>query len=452
MVTSALEARDRARLWLAAPIAVFLLAAGLAAVGGRRSFVLAEVERVFQAQRPWRTLVPVWHVHASDSLYLVLLKGWLHIGSSEAAVRAPSIAAVACAAAVVYALGVRLFDRPIGLAAGAMFATSAYTAGAGRETGPLAFAMLAAAVATLLFVVARSSGGRLAWGAYTVVATASVYVHASCTLVLVAHAAMLVFGCRPTRRAWVSVAAVSAIAAPAVVAVLAAHRHLIDPLVQPSLGDVGRATHDASGRNVLLLALALFGAALLVREAAAGDNVPTLALLSAWTGTPLAAALALSIARPSLDERYLAVSTPALCLLAAVGLARIPRRELLAAAAVATLAFSSARLVQLDRNTTESWRAAISYVASSKRAGDRIVVAPARAIGAFSYYAGPDRGSISPGGPVSFVVVRAIDHAGAVAAARKAVHAPAYALRRERRFGRHLWVQEWDRTGLGVRN
>jgi mannosyltransferase len=448
VVASASEARGRTRLWLAAPVAVSLLAAGLAAVGARRSFELAEVERVLQAHRSWKTLAPVWHPHASDSLYLILLKGWLHVGSSEAAVRAPSIAAVGCSAAVVYALGARLFDRPVGLAAGAAFAASAYTAGAGREAGPLAFAMPAAAVATWLFVVARSSGSRLAWSAYVLVAGASVYIHASCALVLVAHAAMLVFGARPTRRAGISVAAASAIAAPAVVAVLTAHRHLIDPLMQPSLGDVGRAAHDASGRNVLLLGLAVLGAALLVREAAAGDNPSTLALLAAWTGTPLAAVLALSLARPSLDERYLAVSTPALCLFAAVGLVRIPRRELLAAAAVTTLALGSARLVQLDRHATESWRAAISYVTSSKHAGDRIVVAPARALSAFSYYAGPDRGSLSPGGPTSFVVVRAVDEAAAVAAARKAVHAPAYALRGERRFGRHLRVQEWDRTGL----
>jgi len=448
VVASVPEARGRARLWLAAPVAVSLLAAGLAAVGARRSFELAEVERVLQAHNSWRTLVPVWHTQASDSLYLILLKGWLHVGSSEWAVRAPSIAAVACTAGVVYALGARLLDRPVGLAAGAMFATSAYTVGAGREAGPLAFAMLAAAIATWLFVLARSSGSRLAWSAYVLVAAASVYVHASSALVLVAHAAMVLFGSRPARRVTVSVAVASALATPAVVAVLAAHRHLIDPLTQPSLGDAARAAHDASGRNVLLLALALVGVGLLVREAAAGDNVPTLALLAAWTGTPLAAALALSIARPSLDERYLAVSTPALCLLAGVGLIRIPMRELVAAAAVATVALGSARLVQLDRHATESWRAAISYVTSSKHAGDRIVVAPARAISAFSYYAGPDRGSLSPGGPVSFVVVRAVDEAGAVAAARTAVHAPAYALRGERRFGRHLWVQEWDRTGL----
>ena len=40
MVASVPEARGRARLWLAAPVAVSLLAAGLAAVGARRSFEL----------------------------------------------------------------------------------------------------------------------------------------------------------------------------------------------------------------------------------------------------------------------------------------------------------------------------------------------------------------------------------------------------------------------------
>ncbi len=308
--------------------------------------------------------------------------------------------------------------------------------------------MLAAAIATWRFLVAVASGSRLAWSAYAAIAVVSVYIHASCALVLVAQAATLLFGRRPTRRAVATVIAVFGLAVPAVVAVLAAHRHVIDPLVQPSLGDLGRAAHDASGRNVVVLALALYGAAVLAREAAAGDDVSTLALLAAWAGLPLAALMALSIARPSLDERYLAVSTPALCLLAGSGLVRLPGRELLAGVAVAAVALSTVRLVQLDHHETESWSAAVSYANSSKEAGERIVVAPARWLSAFSYYAGPDRGSLGPGGPVSFVVVRALDEEDALAAARHAVHAPAYALRGERRFGRHLWVQEWDRTGL----
>jgi mannosyltransferase len=316
----------RRRLWLLAPLAVSLLAGGLASIHVRRSFTLAEVESLLQSHRPWRELVPVWHANAGDSVYLGLLKGWLHVGSSEWVTRVPSVVAVACTAAVVYALGARLFDRSAGLAAGVLFATSAYTLGAGREAEPVALAMLAATVATWLFVTASESEGRIAWSAYAVVAAASVYVHASCVLVLVAHAAMLFFRPGPNARRAVAVTALaSALSAPAVVAVLATHRHLVDPLHQPSLSDVARAMHDASGRNVLLLALAAGGAAALALGLTPRADTSKLALLATWATAPPAGVLIFSIARPSLDPRYLAVSTPALCLLAAVGLVARPR-------------------------------------------------------------------------------------------------------------------------------
>jgi mannosyltransferase len=442
------EARGRARLWIAAPVVLSLVTAALAAVGARRSFTLVEAESVLQSGRPWRDLVPVWHVQASDGIYLGLLKGWLHVGSSEWVARAPSIAAAAATAGVVYALGTRLFDRVAGLAAGALFATSAYTAGLGREAQPLAAAMLAVTLSTWLFLVALDSRRRHAWAAYCAVAALSVYVHPSCALVLVAHAAMLFFGRRATPASIRGAVAAAALATPAVAGVLAARRRLIDPLAQPGLGDVARAVHEASGRNVIVLVVAATGLALLVHAAAAGRRADALALLGVWAGVPLAAVLVLSIARPSLDVRYLAVSTPALSLLGGFGLRRAARREVAAAVALASLALSGVRLAQLDRRTLENWPAAVAYATTTKEQGDRIVIAPPRALSAFSYYAGPGRGSLEAGGATAFVIVRGTNDEAALDAARSAVHVPAYALRGEHRFGRHLRVQEWNRTGL----
>ncbi len=448
MDATAPVASSRARLWLAAPFALSLLTADLAAIHIRRPLVLAEVESVLESRRRWSELVPVWHPQASDGVYLGLLKAWAHAGSSEWVARTPSVVAVACTAGLVYALGAQLFDRLTALAAGTLFATSSTTAGIGREVQPIALAMLAATLATWLFVVARRSRRPGHWVVYAIVAASSVYVHASCALVLVAHAAMLAFGSPPARRAVAATAITAALAAPAVVVVLAVHRHLIDPLRQPGLGDVARAVHDASGRNSVILAVAAIGLALLVYDAATGHGADALALLGAWTAAPLAAVLVLSIARPSLDARYLAVSTPAVSLPGGFGFGRLARREVAAAVGIAILALSGVRLSQLERRTAENWPAVVSYTVRSQQRGARIVIAPARAISAFAYYAGPGRGSLEPGGPAAFVVVRAGSEGAALDAARTSVRAPAYALRNELRFGRHLWVQEWDRTGL----
>jgi mannosyltransferase len=356
--------------------------------------------------------------------------------------------AVALAAATVYALGARLFERHVGLAAGALFAISSYTTGLGRDAGPLALAVLAATVATWLFVVANESGGLTPWCAYAGVAVASVYVHASCALVLLAHGATLVLREHwATRRVLVTSSVIAVLTAPAVVLVLARHRHLIDPLPQPSLADVARAVHDVSGRNVALLALAAGGAAALALGRGIQAETWRLVVLALWACTPLAATLVLSIARPSLDPRYLAVSTPAVALLAAAGLIALSRRELIAVAALATVALTGVRLAQLERSDPENWRAAGSYAEAARGVGERIVVTPARAISAFAYYAGRNKGSLDPGGRVAYVIVRA-DEETALAAARGAVHVPAYALRGTHSFGSLLQVQEWERTGL----
>ena len=67
------------------------------------------------------------------------------------------------------------------------------------------------------------------------VAAVSVYVHASCALVLVAHAAALAFVDRAaTRRTTLVATIAAALAAPAAVQVLAGRRHLVDALGQPS--------------------------------------------------------------------------------------------------------------------------------------------------------------------------------------------------------------------------
>lgn len=436
-------------LWLLAPVAVSALAAGLAAIDVRRSFTLPEVESVLQSERPWRELIPIWHADASGSLYLALLKGWLHVGSAEWIARLPSLAAVALTAALVYMVGARLVDRQAGLAAGVLFAASAYTTGVGGNAGPIALAVLAATLATWLFVVAIESGGAIAWSAYAIVAALSVYIHASCAFVLIAHAAALVLLWPPISRQTIAASAfVVLLASPVVVQVLASHRRLLDALSQPSIADVARAVHDTSGRNVLLIAAAVGGAVAIALGRTAHAETWKLGLLATWATVPPAAVLVLSIARPSLDPRYLAVATPAISLLGAVGLLALPRRELAAAAALVTVALAGVRLVQLERSTTENWRAATAYALFAKGPEDRVVVAPPRAITAFSYYSGRDKGSLTPGGPKVFVVVRADDDATALATSRRAVRPPAYALRGERRFGRHLWVQEWDRTGL----
>jgi mannosyltransferase len=404
---------------------------------------------VLHSRATWRSLVPFRHADASGSVYLALLKGWLHVGSAEWVARAPSVAAVALTAGCVTLLGARLFGRASGLAAGVALASSAAMAGLGREASPLATAVFAATAGTWLFVIALETDRRSVWSAYVVVATASVYVHASCALVLVAHViALWLDGRHPLRRGVIATAAAPLLAAPAVVQVVASPRRVLEPLRQPGLGDLARALHDASGRNVALLGLAAAGAAALALGYRLRAEAWKTSLVVTWAVLPLVGALTLSIVRPSLDPRYLAVASPALALLAGAGLVALARRELVATAAIVMLAVAGVRLERLERANVEDWPAAVSFAETAHTTDGRIVVAPPRAISAFAFYAGADRGSLAAAGSRVLVVARADGDAAALAAAREAVRAPAYALLGMRRFGSRLQVQTWVRTGV----
>src|SRR5581483_8070323 len=127
-----------------------------------------------------------------------------------------------------------------------------------------------------------------------------------------------------------------------------------------------------------------------------------------------------------------------------------PLREALVAALAASLALATVRVVQLERSRTEDWRSGVAAAFAVRRPGERVVVAPPRALTAFARYAGPERGSLVARGPALVVLVRAADAEAALELARRAVRAPAYALRDERRLDERLWLQRWESTGLAA--
>jgi mannosyltransferase len=439
----------RTLLWRLVPLALAAAGVGLAAPRLRRSLTLDETEHIAAARHAWSELVPFHDAAASGSPYHLLLKAWLHVGTSEWVVRLPSVAAIALSAMVVYAVGARVIGREAGAAAGLLFVAGSPVVDASQLAGPLALALLVSLVATWLLVVALETDNVAAWTGYAVAAPLSVWSHASCAAVVVAHGVTVVSraGFWSRRTGVVALLVVLAALAP-IVDSLDGARHRIDPRPQPDLGDVGLALHDASGRNVALLALAAAGVAGYLLRRVPRAEPWRVTLLTSWAVAPLLASLVLSVASPSLDPRYLLASTPALALLGAAALSASPWREVAVTALAATLVPAGYRTVELERKTEENWRAAATYALAAKDPLDRVVVAPARAITAFAYYAGPDRGSTTAGGTTVFVLVRATDQEAALDAARDAVRVPAYALRDVRRFGTHVFVQRWERTGL----
>ncbi|WP_460846142.1 glycosyltransferase family 39 protein [Phytohabitans suffuscus] len=120
--------------------------------------------------------------------YYVLIRVWTTVfGDSDLSLRLPSVLAMAGTAAIVGLIGIRLGSARIGLLAGLTFAILPITTRYGQEARPYAFAVLAAAVATLLLLRMMEGftlGIALAYAAAVMVLGA---MHIVSLLMLAAH-------------------------------------------------------------------------------------------------------------------------------------------------------------------------------------------------------------------------------------------------------------------------
>lgn len=125
-----------------------------------------------------RTIPQLWGmVHNIDAvlgIYYLGLHLWMAVfGQSAAAMRLPSVIAMAAAAAVVALIGRRLGGSLAGLAGGLVFAVIPSVSRYAQEARPYAFAMFFTALATLLFLRAMERPRWSHWAVYAVVLAAA---------------------------------------------------------------------------------------------------------------------------------------------------------------------------------------------------------------------------------------------------------------------------------------
>src|SRR5262249_33952265 len=94
---------------------------------GAKSIWLDEGISIAIARLPWSQLLRVlWQREANMTLYYLLLRCWMTLGSSEGFIRALSVLFSVATVPLLYALGSRLFGRPAGLLAAWLLAINAY--------------------------------------------------------------------------------------------------------------------------------------------------------------------------------------------------------------------------------------------------------------------------------------------------------------------------------------
>jgi mannosyltransferase len=354
--------------------------AGVAALGfglfgiKTRSFWLDEATSIVIARlAPADLLRTVATGEANSSLFYLLLSAWRQLGEGEIRLRLLSVLFGLATIPLLYLVGRRTVGRTAALGACALFAVQPLVIPYMQEVRGYTLAMLLSTAAILAWLHAVETDRVRWWVVFAVVASASLYAHFFCGLVIVALGVLIVSGAVPrTRRMGVAMAVVALAAIPLVAFVLLEDSGQVDwiPVLSPER--VGEVMGALAGGSLALAAVLVLGVVLALArrrdEWSAGRG-----LLGAWLFVPIVAAIVISIWKPLLVPRYLIVVVPPLTLLAADGLLRIRPRIAAVAVLVGALALSVGPLVARADDIGEDWRGAAGWVASVARPGDRVV-------------------------------------------------------------------------------
>jgi len=332
----------------------------------------------------------VREVEASQALYLLVLKPWLALTTTdEWAARLPSVVFAAAACALMVPLGARLLgSRLAGTVAGLFLACNAFSVEWSQQARTYTLAMFAAVVVTYLFVRAADSGSWGWWIAYGVGAGLSIYAHFVVAFVLAAHYPALVALSRSSvvKRWLVGTSLGLLIAAPALDFAVNHDRGQAGWVPPLSSRVVNESVEALGGSNGVLLCLAALGVGLAVCRALQSEDRWRLVLTAAWVTVPFLLALGASLFKPLFTDRYLIVVLPALSLSAALVVTSGGRPAAVAATAVA-LVFALAQVRDWYTGFVEQdWRAAAELVERRASTRDTIVVHPGWLAPVAGYY------------------------------------------------------------------
>ena len=360
----------------------------------RKPFWFDEAFSAEIARLPWHGFLHLlWWREANMSLYYVLLRGWLHLGSSPFFIRSFSVLASLATLSAIYWLGCKLFDRRVGLIAVALLSCNAYHIRYAQEARSYSLFVLLATLSSALFVACVRQPARRNFRGYVLTSVLAVYAHFYALLLIAGH--------------WLSLRALRAEDGSDSQAVSSAMRRAwirIGIAVLPILAFVGKTgagqirwiqrpgwhefleywEHLAgnAGLPLLLLYVAACAAAVLpLRRSLFRQRtewqVWRYQFLLIWLLFPVALTLLLSIARPVFLARYLIFCLPALIILAAAGLASLRKTWMLGVCLAAMLLLSlQGTLSYYDHDfdlERDGGLAAADYVYDRAQPGDAIL-------------------------------------------------------------------------------
>jgi mannosyltransferase len=396
--------RSGERLWT--PLSVVIVAISLV-VGAilrflflvRKTFWFDECFSVEVARLHWHDFAMLlWRREANMSLFYLLLRGWLHFGSSPYFIRSLSVVFSLSALPALFWLAGKLFNRRVAMLSVALLSVNAYHIRYAQEVRSYSLFVLLAILSSGFFVeLLRKPSDRNCCG-YIISSTLAVYSHLFAVLLVTAQWLSLrywlsgrkiagtgtVASGRFLRKAWIWIGVACA---PLLIFAAKTGAGPIRWIQRPRFHDLLRVAEQMAGNDgapLLLLYLAACAFAVFGRETfrePAGESDKwqhwRIRFLLLWWLFPPALILVLSLGRPLFLGRYFIFCMPALIVLAAAGLTKLHSRwlSLVALAAVLVLSVRGTasyyrRDFDLERDGSE---AATNHILDDAHAGDVIL-------------------------------------------------------------------------------
>ncbi|MQY13336.1 hypothetical protein SRB5_34810 [Streptomyces sp. RB5] len=315
--------------------------------------------------------------------YYALLKLWvLVLGDSPAALRLPSVLAVAVTAGLLVLLGRRLADTPTGLVAGLLYAVLPATTRTAQDAQPWGLAALVTVATALLLYRALDHEGSDRWGGYTLGVLVTGLVQLVASAVVAAHLLIVRATDRQRAGAWGAVTMVPFFVL-AGVAMLAAGQPAHRATGRPSPGELRELPAVVFGSDQVAVALGVLALLGLVLGRLPGVG------LAVWALLPPALTYALTPRIDLFEPASFVFLLPATALLAALGVCRLgrllpgrgdgrTRRQytvgLVAAVAVGAVGLRLfPGLYAVPQDGRPDLRAAVAYVEKLREPGDGFV-------------------------------------------------------------------------------
>lgn len=389
------------RLPVAVAVGATVLALGLGLWRlGRRSFWYDEAFTVGIVDRPFGDVLwRITHWEVNQSPYYLLFTGWFRLGDSDAFLRFLSVLFAVAAVPAIFLLGRRIADARVGAVAAVLLALHPLAVQWGQQLRAYSMVLFGVIVATILLLraVERPEDPRRAI-LYAVVAAVTIYTQFFALLVVLAHLGWVAL-LRPVPRRVVaaSVAAIGVLILP-LGWYLATYSG--DPLAwvadaTDNLGAVARGLTGGHLDNVAVYGAAVaVGGSMLWWHLRDGEDDPrTLphwkgVLPVLWLTVPVVVTLVVSFTvKPLLETRFLIVVVPALVLVAAYGLCRVPWRSVAVALGLALVVGSVHGLhTWYTAPSLEDWRAAVPVALTETGDDGELVLEPRLSLFAVRHY------------------------------------------------------------------